>query len=80
MQRSANRQPRVAPECLVMRMRSNDSDGNIPDMPARILSRVAELQPYPPNALQAVTTQDFEIVGPGFETNNTNMYNRFACM
>ena len=80
MQRSITRQPSVAPECLVMTVRSKFSDSNIPDMPARILSRVAELQSYPPNAFQAETTQDCEIVGPGFETNNANLYNHVASM
>ena len=43
-------------------------------MPVRTLSRVGELQPYPPNALQAVVTPDSEIVGPRFKTSNTYLY------
>ena len=87
IQRSINRQPLVAPESLVTGV-TNSSDTNIPDVPARIVSRVAELQFYIPNAPEAVTTQDSEVVGPGCETNNTQrdenclarvvMYSRFS--
>ena len=76
-QRSPTRQPSVAPECLVTTLRrifDISSDTNIPDMPGRILSRIDDRQPNPPNAPQAFIVRESENVGPGFDINNIYIY------
>ena len=69
-QRSPTGEPSVAPECLVTTLRSISdisSDTNIPDMPGRILSRIDDRQPNPPNAPHAFMARDSEKVGPRFD-------------